>query len=102
MSILIKGMKMPTSCYNCRLRYFDGEDDVCAFGGEIMHGEERCDDCPLVPVPPHGRLIDADELLRYKEREVCSAEKIVSVIRYVVDIRYIKDAPTVIEAEEGE
>ena len=25
--------------------------------------EKRRDDCPLIPVPDHGRLIDADKLM---------------------------------------
>lgn len=41
MSILIKGMEMPQSCNECPLY-------TC------MH---NYDNCPLAPVPPHGRLI---------------------------------------------
>jgi hypothetical protein len=31
---------------------------------EFDPGEERLPDCPLIEVPPHGRLIDADRLKR--------------------------------------
>ena len=68
MSILIKGMEMPTSCYKCNMRRRDGMDIVCPVAHERFHVadvnilEYRLDNCPLVPVPPHGRLIDADEL----------------------------------------
>lgn len=41
------------------------------------------------------RLIDADEITRYKERLVVNAEKIDVEYRYVVDVRYIDDIPTV-------
>ena len=53
MSILIKDMEMPKSCAECR---FCGE--YCyAKGDENKHSKLPC---PLVSVPPHGRLIDAD------------------------------------------
>lgn len=54
MSVLIKGMEMPTSCRACPLatRFFDGED-VCAMLGTYVHDRDREDDCPLVPVPPN-------------------------------------------------
>lgn len=54
MSILIKGMEMPTSCDDCflPLRY-------CPYAMK-PNGK-----CPIVPVPPHGRLIDADALLEH-------------------------------------
>ena len=71
MSILIKGMEMPPDCEKCP--FFDYEEGFCfASGikgksgwyeyvlrlGGIKDG--RHDDCPLVEIPPHGRLIDAD------------------------------------------
>ena len=71
MSVLIKGMEMPPDCEKCP--FFDYEEGFCfASGikgksgwyeyvlrlGGIKDG--RHDDCPLVEIPPHGRLIDAD------------------------------------------
>ncbi|MBR3238016.1 MAG: hypothetical protein IKF99_06210 [Oscillospiraceae bacterium] len=29
-----------------------------------MLADKRRDDCPLVPLPPHGRLIDADKPIK--------------------------------------
>ena len=58
---------MPTRCAECWL--MDGLDGwCCAKRGrglptEYRYGiKDRPDWCPLVPVPPHGRLIDADEV----------------------------------------
>lgn len=49
-----------------------------------------------VPVPPHGRLIDADALLK-KCEFVCTDDDVdVRAVRYSV----IEDAPTIIPAEE--
>lgn len=66
MSILIKGMEMPTSCYKCPLRRRDGMDIVCPVAHErfsvadVNILEYRLDNCPLILLPPHGRWIDAD------------------------------------------
>ena len=67
MSVLIKGMEMPTSCADCPI----GDDVRCA----LMPGvpawwaeydkavsEKRMHShCPLVPVPKRGDLIDRDK-----------------------------------------
>ena len=64
MSILIRGMEMPTSCADCRLM----ADGWCYSVGleqrEKISTVKRPTWCPLVPVPPHGRLIDADAILK--------------------------------------
>ena len=63
-SVYIRGMEMPKSCYDCRFR-----DGVwCrAYPGRVVQdaykSHTRDDDCPLIPVPDHGRLIDADALV---------------------------------------
>lgn len=69
MSIIIKYMEMPKSCYTCRLLYEGVTNNcspLCLAGGFLIDEEEMIDmtdkRCPLVEVPPHGRLIDADEL----------------------------------------
>lgn len=62
MSILITGMEMPTSCADCRLM----ADGWCYSVGldqrEKISTVKRPTWCPLVPVPPHGNLIDRDKL----------------------------------------
>ena len=81
MSVLIKDMEMPESCVECR---FYGE--YCyAKGDENKHSKLPC---PLVPVPPHGRLIDADAVMS----GVDDGDDVMFVWA-------ITDAPTVIEAE---
>ena len=64
MSILIKGMEMPKSCCECMLAKLSptGETLICNYNLSTVPWDEKPFDCPLVPVPPHGRLIDADEL----------------------------------------
>lgn len=57
MSILIKGMEMPTSCSDCKIRLSVG----CC--GNLPQNT-RMPNCPLVSVPPHGDLIDRDALIK--------------------------------------
>jgi hypothetical protein len=70
MSVYIKGMEMPTSCFQCEFRTkIDPDNLMCTisqktFEDRFYHIEHRDESCPLVPVPEHGRLIDADALLK--------------------------------------
>lgn len=101
MSVLVNGMEMPTSCAYCR---FEGGGYCFAKGEKILHVGRRDDvhpDCPLIPVPPHGRLIDADKLAdsfepsdfwNHNAEDNCFAA-----------VRIVHSAPTIIPAsEEGE
>lgn len=60
MSILIKGMEMPKyGCDHCFLRTgnYCGRIEKDESVVEYAIKNERHPDCPLVPVPAHGRLI---------------------------------------------
>lgn len=106
MSILIKGMEMPTSCDDCKLRMAVG----CC--GNLPHNT-RMPNCPLVEIPPHGRLIDADALTEAMESTdwyhqapnkemVHGANSAEHQAWYKEQDVYAKidAAPTIIEAEE--
>ena len=91
MSVYIKGMEMPFGCGECPFvegSVVSGELLlICKANGKLYGGKPG--DCPLVPVPDHGRLIDADALLA-TERET-------------FEDYHISEAPTIIPAdEEGE
>ena len=64
MSVLIKGMEMPKSCEKCPCKTADAFGGLgCQTTGYIplrKANQDRPDWCPLIEVPPHGRLIDAD------------------------------------------
>lgn len=67
MSILIKGMEMPQGCGDCPClggEYHGSYDNhfYCQVTDKGI-GEHKPDWCPLIEVPPHGRLIDADALM---------------------------------------
>ena len=105
MSLLIRGMKLPKFCRACRFAGFGGrlcELNVCMFTGESQPtlSPERMSKCPLVEIPPHGRLIDADRLLEaWKEPEDWTDKT--QVLFHITGIRAeISLAPTVIPAED--
>ena len=104
MSILIRGMEMPKSCWDCEVGGAEQMDNAtCPFYSMEYWEQENyqdkiADGCPLVPAPPHGRLIDADALLRviHDAYEVRDAEQ--NAIMDKVSMLVIA-APTIIPAE---
>ena len=109
MSVLIKGMEMPKNCNACRFAGYGGvkcELNVCMFTGHNQPtlSPSRLATCPLIEIPPHGRLIDADALDK-KCEEIRSFEWNNKAVPYSWAYAYesfqydIKDAPTIIEAE---
>jgi len=62
------------------------------------------DDCPLVEIPPHGRLIDADAV----EKQIDYVANLDWNIKVGVSggmlaaLEIVEDAQTIIEAEDGE
>ena len=74
--ILIRGMKMPKNCSECGQFRWNNilQSDVCrimeALGNDgRFHSEtegiDNCPSwCPIVPIPPHGDLIDRDVLAK--------------------------------------
>lgn len=95
MSVLIKGMKMPETCSKCffcqlggldlKLRCLVTDESIINFDVK----EKRAGNCPLVEIPPHGRLIDADKLCEYTRNSIIG-----------IDANDICRFPCVIEVEE--
>ena len=56
MNVIVKGMQMPTNCGNCPFRL--------AWCRERIYMVTRPQRCPLIELPDHGRLVDADEMER--------------------------------------
>ena len=96
-------MEMPEGCYYCP--FADGVwqvDKRCVINGKEMprdrwNMQQNHINCPLIPVPKHGRLIDADAILKDKGMgtQIVGWGKMYheTVIEY---------AHTIIPAEEGE
>ena len=99
MSILINEIPMPESCSKCfvkpaccpaiRKRLESKYQPYTWIPANYRH-----EDCPLVEVPPHGRLIDADAVFNNLERTgwYDNADRDIAE-----DL--VLDAPTVIDAE---
>jgi len=95
-------IEMPKSCGFCRLRHADTfHGDACSITiGLWCEFQKRPDNCPLVPVPPYGRLVDADKLT--EEIQLFIKENMLSRDDARELLETIDDAPTIILAEEGE
>lgn len=97
MSVLIRGMEMPENCDKCRFQselrlYCDAMPyNFCGNTDDI----ERPDWCPLIEIPPHGRLIDADALKT--AFPTCDNHMNIKIAAVRATINH---APTVIDAED--
>ena len=107
MSVIIKGMVMPENCWDCPLcdskwcyaKAMPLENGLTTAG--------RQEGCPLIELPPHGRLIDADQLLSIWEGdrksiheagiEYCEESYDSVIDSFAWDVKKIK---TFVEAEE--
>lgn len=96
MGIYLPNMEMPKSCGECLLAKLSptGESLICDYMLSRVSWEERPFDCPLVPVPPHGDLIDRDALMN-SDGDLWDGMWGWSGVQ-------IANAPTIIPAEEGE
>lgn len=94
MSILIKGMKMPDSCYHCKIA------ESC--GHYIAnYTNRRHPDCPLIALPnKHGRLVDADEMLKRLQAWNTSDRMDKALYNFAWD--RIMEQPTIVESEDSE
>jgi hypothetical protein len=90
--VLIKGMKMPRNCFVCPLSVVVGERLVCEVTRDEVLRWKIDFNCPLIELPPHGRLIDADKL---KPKMLNEHYK----YRLVYDAEEVNAAPTIIEAD---
>ena len=90
MSILIKDMEMPTEGYIDVRIFCDGTASFAIAKNPYFKAVEA------VPVPPHGRLIDADAILKKCEFVCTDDDEDIRAVRYSI----IENAPTVIPASE--
>jgi hypothetical protein len=98
--ILIKGIEMPKNCLECPLTWFDDDyDSVCPFTNVVALNIGRQDDCPLIELPPHGRLGDLDKLMtEFMDSDLDHLQR--DDWKEVIQI--VSDADVVIEAEGRE
>lgn len=107
--IYIPGMEMPTSCAFCR--FCDGLADTlkgtCAFcmvDGKYREARKN-DDCPLVPVPDHGDLIERQAVLNTFSIHMNRTLHFVTIrdtIPTIIPADHIGDATKMVSDKEGE
>lgn len=112
--IYLKGMEMPKKCAECP--FFVRSDspkypfvDCKRIGrlGSVFNAASGIPvDCPLVPVPEHGRLGDLDELEKtFREDADAEWNRFASPVNWADafdDVaNMIADAPTIIPASGG-
>lgn len=116
MSVYIKDMEMPRGCASCKISRRNGKKMICPFIWKCewdihdpVSADHRLDGCPLIPVPDHGRLIDADALRQAMYHEAFETDSPMQKwdsgcwIRYKMFERMEESAPTIIPADkEGE
>ena len=122
MSVIVKGVGMPSCCGMCPMahRNFDGNETRLACYALCKWAREdeavRRDDCPLVELPEkHGDLIDKNELLKQMNTAIAMMSGMMKALdaegdegmqmelKAYRDIRDgIKAYQAVIEAEGGE
>ena len=93
MGVYINGMEMPMVCGACTfcLKVVSDDDEAyCMAGGPCarLNIDTRHPQCPLIPVPDHGDLIDRDAIKTGLWGED--------------EYRMLCDAPVVIPAERRE
>ena len=107
MSVMIRGVEMPSGCNTCQLHVLCFDYYVCRAKklerGDYLDVDDeaiagrRHSCCPLVEIPtPHGRLIDADELIGYLNEWLSDS---VALFGFT---RIINHQPIIIEAEVSE
>ena len=85
MSVILKGVEMPERCGQCFLRVGNCKQRI--------YMEQRPKNCPLVKLPPHGRLGDLDELYKVANMADDFGADTLDMLKLIAD------TPTVIEAE---
>lgn len=99
MSIIVKGMEKPKSCLACDFCNPFTEKPYCRRLMKVTPKTATLPDCPLVEVPPHGRLIDADALKAwFVEWYDLSAD--LEIIHFLEILSEEDSTPTVIPADK--
>lgn len=108
MSVLIRGMEMPTRCGECSIVQKTKSAYRCPLASKAkgfscvtnFGSIEIPEYCPLVEIPAHGRLIDADAMIYDIRKQNPPTEYIRN--RNSNMIYYLQRQKTVIKAEDGE
>ena len=89
-------VKFPKACEHCH--FYDGLL-CCVLDTYIHDPENKQEDCPLVPIPPHGDLIDRDAAAKKIWDDMRFPSNLANAQFFVNELR---EMPTIIPTEEGE
>ena len=105
MSIIVRGMEMPTDCRECRLMeylcstgetWFVPAERILTIDFKPIPFDGRPDWCPLVELPEkHGRLFDTDEVVKcLEESEPDCKEKAwaIGLVEWAIEKRWCIEA----------
>ena len=104
--LYIPNERRPMSCVYCIC--YNYNDDYCQVTqGEPLSPDEMKSKCPLVEIPAHGRLIDADALMQKIQENHYLLENPYGISvdygMFTVGIQQaVDETPTIIPAEEKE
>lgn len=109
--LLIKGAIMPQGCRQCHFKEWTNSRAgwFCPLRHKFLSMRviiqaKRYADCPLVAIPSHGRLIDADKVIKKMEKiateawQIKLSDTVEHTLNMSMDI--LNHAPTVIEKEK--
>ena len=114
MGVYIKGITIPKGCYDCPMLEGDRYDGLCHAASKWLDDDEywlwyaypegdiddsKPTNCPLLPVPGHGDLIDRGNLI---EKAVFVGDAFTGVGGYAVWGEDVLHTPAVIPAERSD
>ena len=83
MSVIVRGIEMPKSCALCKFR--GAGETWCPFTLQEVPGNTIPEDCPLSPVPPHGPLVDALDIINtFPDEYVFTNEQARALTNYII------------------
>ncbi len=104
MSVLIKGMKMPSACRECTLNeYYEQTGKTWCFPADGILADDykpiifdgRPEWCPLVEIPEkHGQLFDSDQVKKVLDDLPDSEDKwsAIALLEWAIDKRWCIEA----------
>lgn len=102
MSVYIKGMEKPKNCWECHFGH--GETGICVVDFK-SHGDwNEPQNCPLIPIHDHGRLVEADAVAEQIDEwiDAVGYATVGKGLSYYGELLgCIEDAPTIIPADKG-
>lgn len=102
MGVYIHNMEMPKTCGKCQIKNAIECNRWKLVRSVVL---DRHKDCPLAPVPEHGRLGDWDDFAKRMKNLVEKANNDgfdLGAAWYSAFVRHIELTPTVIEADRGD